>query len=149
MISPGRTLRCSQGKITAEIEITKHMFCVLLCRRGRVSAFCKAYMFFHSFIAMECVYIVFFTVNSSVNTARSPLNGVCRRKFHGNGIKLKTFPQGYVISLCGLVVRYKRASSRRCWIPVLLGNPNFFSFFLFFPSFVLLFSLNRYLNNCY
>ena len=26
-------------KITAEIEITKHMFCVLLCRRGRVSAF--------------------------------------------------------------------------------------------------------------
>ena len=29
-------------KITAEIEITKHMFCVLLCRRGRVSAFFKA-----------------------------------------------------------------------------------------------------------
>ena len=29
-------------KITAEIEITKHMFCFLLCRRGRVSAFCKA-----------------------------------------------------------------------------------------------------------
>ena len=29
-------------KITAEIEITKHMFCVLLCRRGRVSAFWKA-----------------------------------------------------------------------------------------------------------
>ena len=28
-------------KITAEIEITKHMFCVLLCRRGRVSSFCK------------------------------------------------------------------------------------------------------------
>ena len=26
-------------KITAEIEITKHMFCVLLCRGGRVSAF--------------------------------------------------------------------------------------------------------------
>ena len=29
-------------KITAEIEITKHMFCVLLSRQGRVSAFCKA-----------------------------------------------------------------------------------------------------------
>ena len=29
-------------KITAEIEITKHMFCILLCRRGHVSAFCKA-----------------------------------------------------------------------------------------------------------
>ena len=26
-------------KITAEIEITKHMFCVLRCTRGRVSAF--------------------------------------------------------------------------------------------------------------
>ena len=26
-------------KITAEIEITKHTFCVLLCRPGRVSAF--------------------------------------------------------------------------------------------------------------
>ena len=29
-------------KITAEIEITKRKFCVLLCRRGRVSAFCQA-----------------------------------------------------------------------------------------------------------
>ena len=28
-------------KITAEIEITKHMYCVVLCRRGRVSSFCK------------------------------------------------------------------------------------------------------------
>ena len=29
-------------KITEEIEITKRKFCVLPCRRGRVSAFCKA-----------------------------------------------------------------------------------------------------------
>ena len=29
-------------KITAEIEITKHMFYILLCRRGHVLAFCKA-----------------------------------------------------------------------------------------------------------
>ena len=29
-------------KITAEIEITKYMFCVQLFRRGSVSAFCKA-----------------------------------------------------------------------------------------------------------
>ena len=29
-------------KLTAEIEMTKHMFCVLLCRRGHVLAFCKA-----------------------------------------------------------------------------------------------------------
>ena len=28
-------------KIIAEIEITKHMFCVLLCRGGRVSSFSK------------------------------------------------------------------------------------------------------------
>ena len=37
-------------KITAEIEITKHMFCVLLCRRGRISAFCNAKLcsFIHS-----------------------------------------------------------------------------------------------------
>ena len=29
-------------KITAEIGMTKHMFCVLRCRRGRVLAFCEA-----------------------------------------------------------------------------------------------------------
>ena len=29
-------------KIAAEIEITKHMFCILLCRRGHVLPFCKA-----------------------------------------------------------------------------------------------------------
>ena len=57
---------------------------------------------------MECIYIVFFfffTVNSSVNAARSSLNGVYRRKFCGKDIKLKTFPQAYLISLCGVVVR--------------------------------------------
>ena len=27
-------------KLTAEIEMTNHMFCALLCKRGRVSAFC-------------------------------------------------------------------------------------------------------------
>ena len=54
-------------KITVEIEITKHMFCVLLCRRGRVSSFCqvcKAVMFFHSFTLFIhchgiCVCIMF------------------------------------------------------------------------------------------
>ena len=45
-------------KITAEIEKTEHMFCVLLRRRG-VPAFVNAQLFFHTFIAMECVYIVF------------------------------------------------------------------------------------------
>ena len=47
-----------------------------------------------------CVCIVFFTVNSSVNAAGSS----CQRKFHTKAIKLKTFPQGYVISVCGVVV---------------------------------------------
>ena len=46
----------------------------------------------------KCVYIVF-TVNSSVNASRSS----CQRQFHLKGIKLKTFPQGYVISLCARV----------------------------------------------
>ena len=58
------------------------------------------HMFFHSFIAMKCLHIVlfFFTVNSSVNAARSSLNHVYRRKFDGKGIKfIKTFRLGYVI----------------------------------------------------
>ena len=29
-------------KITGQIEISKHMFYILLCRRGHVLAFCKA-----------------------------------------------------------------------------------------------------------
>ena len=62
-------------------------------------------MFFYQFITIECVYIVcfFFNVYRSANAARSSLNGVCRRNFHGKGMKLKTYPQSYVISLCGIV----------------------------------------------
>ena len=70
---------------------------------------CKAYvLFFHSFIAMKCLHIVFFffTVNSSVNAARSSLNHVYRRKFDGKGIKfIKTFRLGYVISVNVVVVK--------------------------------------------
>ena len=50
------------------------------------------------------IYIVFFTVNSSVNAARSSLNAVCWRKLHRKGIQLKTFPQGNIISPCGVVI---------------------------------------------
>ena len=51
------------------------------------------------------IYIVFFfTVNSSVNAVRSSLNTVCWRKLHGKSIQLKTFPQGNVISPCGVVI---------------------------------------------
>ena len=63
-------------KITAEIEITKHMFCVLLCRRGRDRRFEK-HNYVLSFIHCygRCVYIVFFTVNSSVDAAGNHLAG--------------------------------------------------------------------------
>ena len=50
--------------------------------------------------------------------------------------KLQTFLQGYVISLCAVVVR--------CRAPLLLSILSFFS-----PFFVLLFCINIYLNNCY
>ena len=58
-------------KITAEIEITKHMFCVLLCRRGRVSAFCSFIHLLQWNMRLHC----FFTVNSSVNAAGDHLVG--------------------------------------------------------------------------
>ena len=48
----------------------------------------------------------FFTVNSSVNAARSSINHVYRRKFDGKGIKfIKTFRLGYVISVNVVVVK--------------------------------------------
>ena len=50
------------------------------------------------------IYIVFFTLNSSVNAARSSLNAVCWRKLHGKSIQLKTFPRGNIISPCGVVI---------------------------------------------
>ena len=63
-------------KIRAEIEVTKHMLCVLLCRRGSCRRFEK-YNYVLSVIYCHgiCVYIVLFTVNSSVNTAGDHLAG--------------------------------------------------------------------------
>ena len=55
------------------------------------------------------VYIAFFTVNSSVYSAA---RSFCWQKFHGKGIKLKTFPQGNVISLCSVVVRCSRVGPK-------------------------------------
>ena len=90
-------------------------------------------MFFHSFIFMECVYIVFIVNSSVINAARSSLNGVCQRKFDGKGIKLKTFPQDYVISLCGVVVRYSRVERK---VPGSSPTQYLSFFFLsFFPVF--------------
>ena len=83
----------------------------------------------------------FSTVNSSVSAACSS----CQWKFHGKDIKLKTFPHGYVISLCGVVVRCSRVDHK---VPGSSPTQFFFSFFLFSP-FLLLFSINIYINNCY
>ena len=68
-------------------------------------------------------------------------------KFHGKGIKLKTFAQGYVISLCGVVLRLDATTPSQpdsSPIQYLI----FFVFFLFSPFFEFLFSINI-LNNCY
>ena len=79
---------------------------------------------------MEYVFTLFFYCYAA-----------CRRKFHGKGIKLKTFPQSYLISLCGVVVRCSRVK------PKVPGSS--FTQLFFFPFIVLLFSINIYLNNCY
>ena len=85
----------------------------------------------------------FFTVNRPVNRAWSS----CGRKVHPKGIKSKTFPRGYVISLSGVVVRSSRVEPK---VPGSNSTELFFSFLLFFSRFfVLLFSINIYLNNCY
>ena len=79
------------------------MFCILLCRRGHVLVFCKA-------LLCSCIELLpwnlycFFTLNSSVNVARSSLNAVCWWKLHGKSIQLKTFPRGNIISPCGVVI---------------------------------------------
>ena len=51
-------------------------------------------MFFHSFIAMEYVYIVFFfTVNSSVDAARSSLNAVAGESSMEKALNKRLFPK--------------------------------------------------------
>ena len=67
--------------------------------------------------------ITSFTVNGSVNAPRSS----CRWKFHGKDIKLTTFPHGYVISLCGVVVRCSHVDYK---VPG--SSPTQFFFFPFF-----------------
>ena len=94
---------------------------------------CKAYVF--SFIhchEMPSHCFFFFTVNSSVNAARSSLNHVYLRKFDGKGIKfIKTFRLGYVISLNVVVVKSNSD------VLTVLGSSS--AQYLFFPSFFLFF----------
>ena len=82
-------------------------------------------MFLHSFITMKCVYIVLFCFVLFFYCKRSAI------------ILKRRFPQGYVISLCGVVVRYTCVESK---VPG--ASPTqyllfFLSFFLsaFFPVF--------------
>ena len=123
-------------KITAEIEITKHMCCVLLCRRGRVSAFSKAQLcsFIHLLpwnMRLHCFSLLI--------TRLMRLAIILPAEVSWKRNKWKTFPFHYVISLCGVVDRSCRSESK-----VLGSNPAvlFIPSFFFFPFFALLFSIN-------
>ena len=101
-------------------------------------------MFFQSFIAMEyALTLFFFTVNSSVNAAGDHLAG---GSFMKKKLNQRLFPNitssASVVQWLGVV-----ASSQRCRVRVL---PNyFFPSLFFFRFFVLSFSMNIQLNNCY
>ena len=56
-------------------------------------------MFFHSFIAMENAFTLFLLLIARLMR----LDHLASGQFHLKGIKLKTFPQGYAISLCARV----------------------------------------------
>ena len=66
--------------------------------------------------------------------------------FMQKGIKLKTFPQRYVISLRGVVIKCSRVEPK---VPDSSPTQFFFSSFLFPRLFALLFSINIHLNNSY
>ena len=120
-------------KITAEIETTKHMLCVLLQTRTCIGAVFLPFIHCHGML----LHCFFFIVNSSVNAAGSSLKGVCWRKFHGKGIKLKIFRQCYVFRFCAVVIRYSRVEPK---VPGLSPTQYliFFSVFLFSPDFCVL-----------
>ena len=66
--------------------------------------------------------------------------------FHGKDIKLKTFPHGYIISLCGVVVRCSRVDHK---VPGSSPTHFFLSFLPFFPIFFGFFSINIFITKCY
>ena len=49
-----------RSKITAEIEITKHVLCPTLQTRTCIGVLKSIIMFFHSFIAMEYAFTLIF-----------------------------------------------------------------------------------------
>ena len=89
----------------------------------------------------------FFTVNSRIiflkhifelvfKTAWSALNDICRRKFHGKGLKSNAFPHTSLFILSSVVVRrYHTKWKLRGLIPIFFLT--FLFFFLFFRCLVL------------
>ena len=95
-------------------------------------------MFFHSFIAMEYLFTLFFFL---LIARLMRLAIIFLAEFSWKRRQIKTFPQGYIISLCGvLVVRCSRVKPK---VPGSSLTQLIVSFFL------LLFSIIIYLNNCY
>ena len=87
-----------------------------------------------------CVYIF-----SSLSIARLMRRwSSCRRKFHGKGIKWKTFPNDYAASLCGVVVGCSRVESTVPGSNLTVLYIPFFSCLMhsFPPSFIYLFILS-------
>ena len=52
-----------------------YVLCPTLQKRTCIGVLKCIIMFFHSFIAMECAFTLFFTVNSSINVAGNHLAG--------------------------------------------------------------------------
>ena len=112
-------------KITAEIEITKHMFCVRRCRN--VYRRFEKHNYVLSFIHCHriCVYIVFLLLIARLMRLAIILPAKCL--------------------WCSGQVQFRRADGAGFESYRIL----FFLLSFFFPFFVLLFSINIQLNNCY
>ena len=95
-----------------------YVLCPTLQTRTCIGVLKSIIMFFHSFIALEYPFTLFFSLL------------IARRKFHGKGIKWKTFPEDYVFSLCGVVVRCSRVESKVRVLPNYLFLLSFFFRFL-------------------
>ena len=125
-------------KITAEIEITKNICFVSYGADEDVYRRFEKHNYVLSFIHCHgiCVYIVFFLL---LIARLMRLAIILPAEVSWTRHYIKDFSQDYVISLCGVVVRCSRVE------PMVSGSSStelLFSFFLFFPFFVLLFSIN-------
>ena len=124
-------------KITAEIEITKHMCCARRCFADEdvYQRFVK-HNYVFSFINCHgiCVYIVFLPL-----IARGSI--ILPAEVSWKRYQIDDFSSRLI---CNQPQWWLGAK-----VPGSSPTQFFFSFFLFFPFFVLLFSINIYINNCY